>query len=116
MKRGARREAFFAPDDTCVLFTDLLGETCERYGLRIHGFALRSARGRGGHPARWLAAWWLLRATPLKQVEIAAALGTRPETVSRIIGRAARRFATDEQFAGWREALERGAQAARKDQ
>lgn len=40
MNRGARREAMFLDDDCCALFLDALAELPERFGSRLHGYAL----------------------------------------------------------------------------
>ncbi len=40
MSRGARRAPIFRADLHCGLFLDLLGELPERFGLKVHGFAL----------------------------------------------------------------------------
>jgi putative transposase len=40
MNRGARRQPIFADAESCGTFLALLGETRERYGMRIHAYAL----------------------------------------------------------------------------
>lgn len=64
-----------------------------------------SARGPGGNPARWLAAWWLERAAGLSQAEIGRLLGADMAQVSRFIGRV-RRPGEHERLLLWRSLLE----------
>jgi putative transposase len=40
MNRAARRDDFLANDELCVLFTSVIGELPERFGARVHGYAL----------------------------------------------------------------------------
>ena len=40
MNRAIRKEALFLDDDACALFLDTLAEVPDRFGARIHGFAL----------------------------------------------------------------------------
>ena len=40
MNRGARREAIFLDQQTCVRFLALLGTLPGRFGVRVHGYAL----------------------------------------------------------------------------
>lgn len=40
MNRAARHEAMFRDDVTCALFLDTVAEVPERFGARIHGYAL----------------------------------------------------------------------------
>ena len=40
MNRSAKGTRVFASDDFCSYFLDILGETVERFDIRVHGFAL----------------------------------------------------------------------------
>ncbi|MCP4676803.1 MAG: hypothetical protein GY854_15075 [Deltaproteobacteria bacterium] len=40
MNRGARRANIFLDESCCSNFLSLLGRALERYGIRIHGFAI----------------------------------------------------------------------------
>lgn len=40
MNRGARREPIFVDDDSRALFLEVLAELPERFGVRVHGYAL----------------------------------------------------------------------------
>jgi len=40
MNRGARREVIFGNEDVCAVFLSVLGDLPERFGLRVHGYAL----------------------------------------------------------------------------
>ncbi len=40
MNRGARRQLVFRAEQDCMLFLDLLGETVDRYQIKVHGYAL----------------------------------------------------------------------------
>lgn len=40
MNRGARRAPIFANDADCTAFLDLVAETAQRFGLRVHAYAL----------------------------------------------------------------------------
>ena len=42
MNRGVKRQDIFLDDECCWVFLDLLGRAVDRYGVRIHGFALMS--------------------------------------------------------------------------
>jgi REP element-mobilizing transposase RayT len=42
MNRGARRQDIFLDDGCYSVFLELLGRAVERYGVRVHGFALMS--------------------------------------------------------------------------
>lgn len=40
MNRGARLQTIFFDDESCAVFLDLVGEAVERYGIKVHGYAL----------------------------------------------------------------------------
>ncbi len=40
MNRAARRTTVFDSDDLCSYFCDILAKVTERFGIRVHGFAL----------------------------------------------------------------------------
>jgi REP element-mobilizing transposase RayT len=40
MNRGARLQEIFFDDNSCAVFLSLVGEAVERYGIRVHGYAL----------------------------------------------------------------------------
>jgi putative transposase len=90
---GFDPEAFFGAPVTAAVTrpaapSPLLGrdEALAAY-LRVTGATPESLRagqrGKGGNPARQLAAWWLVRAANLPQREVAAELGTSVTLVSR---------------------------------
>lgn len=73
----------------------LTGETADELG--------RAVRGREGHPARGLLAWWLVRAAGHSRASAAAQLGTTPSAVGNAVHRVT--HAADDALARWRDAL-----------
>jgi len=66
----------------------------------------RGIRGRGGHPARWLAMWWLPRATRQNRAQVARFLRVHPSAVTHSVNRLHERSARDPRVARWMENLE----------
>lgn len=66
---------------------------------------LATHRGPRGNPARWLALYWLPRATGLPRAEIALLIGVHPTLVSRA-GRRVGRAREEQPLARWLERLE----------
>lgn len=62
-------------------------------------------RGRTGHPARWVAMWWLVRATDLSRIEVARLFGTSPATITRSLTRVLERRPKDGELEAWMTAL-----------
>jgi len=71
----------------------------------VTGESLRELRtgrpGRAGHPARWLAMWWLTAAARLSGVETAKILRSDPATVTRSIQRVRTRAKGACQLSEW---------------
>ncbi len=77
---------------------------------RITGVAPSALRERArtpsGNPAWWLAAWWLGRATPMSQADIAHAFGVTRPRISQLRRQLLRRAAKDPAVAAWMRTLE----------
>lgn len=63
----------------------------------------RPVRGRGGHPARALWAWWLVRSAATSRRRAAAIVGGTPGAVGSAVHRVER--AADDALARWRDDL-----------
>jgi putative transposase len=64
----------------------------------------KARRGRGGSPARWVAAWWLARSAGLTHGAIGRLLGCGTSGAHRL-ARQASKHAEDPEVARWRERL-----------
>jgi len=85
------------PPDAIADVCEVTGETPDQ---------LRAGHpGRRGHPARWLAMWWLATAAGLSGVEIGRMLDVDPATVSRAIRRVRVRARGNSPMGEWVDAL-----------
>jgi len=80
-----------SPDEAIAEVSAVTGESLS--DLR------RSRAGRTGHPARWLAMWWLVKAARLTGVETATLFDSDPATVSRSTRRVRAHLDGDSQLA-----------------
>lgn len=98
------------PDEAIAEVTEVTGESLGE--LRV------GRAGRSGHPARWLAMWWLVTAARLTGVETAKILDSDPATVARSIRRVRARAVGTSQMAEWVATLSElpGAGRGLKDQ